>query len=124
MTTGFCFDERTLWHSTGEAVLFLPPGRWVQPPAGGGHAESPETKRRFKNLMDVSGLSRKLVVETAPPATEEALHRIHPGSYLSEFQRLSARKAAFWARNLPLVTAGMRSPPCRRALPSTRWTAF
>lgn len=90
MTTGFCFDERTLWHSTGEAVLFLPLGRWLQPPAGGGHAESPETKRRFKNLLDVSGLSQKLAVESAPPATEAALHRIHPETYLSEFRRLSA----------------------------------
>ena len=65
MTTGFCFDERTLWHSTGEAALFLKPGGWIQPLAAGGHAESPETKRRFKNLLDVSGLSRHLAVESA-----------------------------------------------------------
>jgi acetoin utilization deacetylase AcuC-like enzyme len=89
MTTGFCFDERTLWHTTGEAALFLPPGGWVQPPAGGGHAESPETKRRFKNLLDVSGLVRHLALETAPEAPDDALCRIHPGSYLTEFKRLS-----------------------------------
>lgn len=89
MTTGFAFDERTLWHTTGEAALFLKPGGWIQPPAGGGHAESPETKRRFKNLLDVSGLSRHLAVETAAEATEEALRRIHPASYLTEFKRLS-----------------------------------
>ena len=89
MTNGFAFDELTLWHSTGEAALFLRPGGWIQPPAAGGHAESPETKRRFKNLLDVSGLSRQLAVETAPEATEEALRRIHPTSYLTEFKRLS-----------------------------------
>jgi acetoin utilization deacetylase AcuC-like enzyme len=89
MTTGFGFDELTLWHSTGEAALFLRPGGWIQPPAAGGHAESPETKRRFKNLLDVSGLSRSLAVESAPPAAEEALRRIHPASYLTEFRRLS-----------------------------------
>ena len=88
MTTGFCFDERTLWHSPGEAALFLKPGGWLQPIAGG-QAESPETKRRFKNLLDVSGLSRHLAVETAPEATEEALRRIHPASYLNEFKHLS-----------------------------------
>lgn len=88
MTTGFCFDERTLWHSPGEAALFLKPGGWLQPIAGG-QAESPETKRRFKNLLDVSGLSRHLAVETAPEATEEALRRIHPADYLNEFKRLS-----------------------------------
>lgn len=89
MTTGFCFDERTLWHTTGEAALFLKPGGWIQPPAAGGHAESPETKRRFKNLLDLSGLSRHLAVETAPEANEEALRRIHPASYLNEFKRVS-----------------------------------
>lgn len=89
MTTGFLFDERTLWHTTGEAALFLKPGGWIQPPAAGGHAESPETKRRFKNLLDVSGLTRHLAVDTAPEATEAALRRIHPASYLNEFKRLS-----------------------------------
>ena len=106
MTTGFCFDERTLWHSTGEAVLILPPGRWLQPPAAGGHAESPETKRRFKNLMDVSGLSRRLAVETAPPATEEALRRIHPDSYLSEFRRLSAAEGGILGEESPFGHGG------------------
>ena len=89
MTTGFCFDERTLWHTTGEAALFLKPGGWIQPPAAGGHAESPETKRRFKNLMDVSGLTRHLALETAPEASEEALRRIHPARYLTAFKHLS-----------------------------------
>ena len=89
MTTGFLFDERTLWHTTGEAALFLKPGGWIQPPAAGGHAESPETKRRFKNLLDVSGLSRNLAVETAPEASEKSLRRIHPAEYLTEFKRLS-----------------------------------
>jgi acetoin utilization deacetylase AcuC-like enzyme len=89
MGTGFSFDERTLWHTTGEAALFMRPGGWIQPLAGGGHAESPETKRRFKNLLDVSGLTRHLAVESAPPASDEALRRIHPASYLTEFKRLS-----------------------------------
>lgn len=106
MTTGFCFDERALWHSTGEAVLFLPPGRWLQPPAAGGHAESPETKRRFKNLMDVSGLTRKLAVDTAPPATDEALRRIHPAQYLSEFQRLSAGAGGMLGEESPFGPGG------------------
>jgi acetoin utilization deacetylase AcuC-like enzyme len=89
MSTGFCFDERTLWHTTGEAALFLKPGGWIQPPAAGGQAESPETKRRFKNLLDVSGLSRHLALETAPEASDEALRRIHSSGYLTEFKRLS-----------------------------------
>ena len=35
-------------------------------PAGAGHAESPETKRRFKNLLEVSGLWKKLDIRDAP----------------------------------------------------------
>lgn len=89
MTTGFRFDERTLCHTTGEAGPFLRPGGWIQPPAGSGHAESLETKRRFKNRLDVSGLSRHLAVETAPEAGEKAVRGVHPAQYLTEFKRLS-----------------------------------
>ncbi|MCL7653387.1 hypothetical protein M8371_30005, partial [Klebsiella pneumoniae] len=63
--TGFFFDERCFWHSTGLHAVTLPVGGWVQPPAGGGHAESPETKRRVKNPM---GVSRG----TPPPAPRSA----------------------------------------------------
>lgn len=106
MTTGFAFDELTLWHSTGEAALFLRPRGWIQPPAAGGHAESPETKRRFKNLLDVSGLSRSLAVESAPPASEEALRRIHPAGYLSEFQRLSDADGGMLGEESPFGPGG------------------
>lgn len=106
MVTGFCFDERTLWHSTGEAALFLRPGGWVQPPAGGGAAEHPETKRRFKNLLDVSGLSRDLAVESAAPATDQALRRIHPESYLSEFKRLSDADGGILGEESPFGHGG------------------
>lgn len=106
MVTGFCFDERTLWHSTGEAALFLRPGGWVQPPAGGGAAEHPETKRRFKNLLDVSGLSRHLAIESAAPATDQALRRIHPESYLSEFKRLSDADGGILGEESPFGHGG------------------
>jgi acetoin utilization deacetylase AcuC-like enzyme len=106
MVTGFCFDERTLWHSTGEAALFLRPGGWVQPPAGGGAAENPETKRRFKNLLDVSGLARKLAVETADPSPDAALRRIHPAAYLTEFKRLSDADGGILGEESPFGHGG------------------
>ena len=56
--TAFFHDERCLWHSTaGLFSLFLPVGGWVQPPAGAGLAESPETKRRIVSLLQVSKLA-------------------------------------------------------------------
>lgn len=87
MTTAFLTDERTFWHGGGQYSLTLPVGDFVQP--GGGLPESPETKRRLKNLLEVSGLLRELAVQSAPEATREALLRVHPASYLDAFKTLS-----------------------------------
>lgn len=89
MTTAFYFDEKCLWHSTGEHALILPVGGYVQPPAAGGHAESPESKRRLKNLMDVSGLTAKLDVKTAELVSRADMLRIHPAEYLDRFKAMS-----------------------------------
>lgn len=88
--TAFYHDELCMWHSTGEAVLFLPLDRWLQPMVSGGHPESPESKRRFKSLLDVSGMSGKLPVLSADPATDEDLHRVHDADYIARFKQLSA----------------------------------
>ena len=88
--TGFLHDERCLWHSTGEAVLFLPVGGWLQPLAGGGHPESAESKRRLTSLLDVSGLTGQLAVSSAEPVDREDLLRVHTAGYLDRFQELSA----------------------------------
>lgn len=88
--TGFYHDERCLWHSAGEAVLFLPVGGWLQPMAAGGAPESPESKRRFKALLDVSGLTARLAVASAEPAPLEDILRVHPLPYVERFRELSA----------------------------------
>ncbi|BAV75535.1 histone deacetylase superfamily protein [Pseudomonas chlororaphis subsp. aurantiaca] len=87
--TAFFFDELSLWHSAGPHALTLPVGGWVQPPAAAGHAESPETKRRLKSLLDVSGLTRQLQVRGATAASEEDLLRVHSAEYLQRFRALS-----------------------------------
>lgn len=87
--TAFYFDERCLWFSAGPAALVLPVGGWVQPMASGGHADSPEPKRRLKSLMDVSGLTAMLDERQAGPATREDLLRIHPASYIDAFKKMS-----------------------------------
>jgi acetoin utilization deacetylase AcuC-like enzyme len=89
MTTAFYHDERCLWHSTGEHALILPVGGWVQPPSGAGHAESPESKRRFRNLIEVSGLARHLAMQSAAPVGPDDLLRVHPADYLDRFKALS-----------------------------------
>ncbi|MGB7241642.1 MAG: class II histone deacetylase [Sulfitobacter sp.] len=87
--TGFYFDEHCLWHTTGEHALIMPVGGWVQPPAGAGHAESPESKRRFKSLMDVSGLTAQLGVQSAAPVSEIDMARVHSSDYIDRFKSLS-----------------------------------
>ncbi|MGH1453474.1 MAG: class II histone deacetylase [Paracoccaceae bacterium] len=89
MATGFYWDERCFWHAGGNYALTMPLGGLVQPLAAGGLPESPETKRRLKNLMDVTGLARELAVSSAPEAGFDVLNRIHPAEFLQEFKAVS-----------------------------------
>jgi acetoin utilization deacetylase AcuC-like enzyme len=88
MTTAFYFDERCFWHGGGNYAFTLPAGDLVQP-IPGGLPESPETKRRLKNLIEVTGLSRHLSMRGAEAATNTDLSRVHPESYLSAFKAMS-----------------------------------
>ncbi|MDE2613164.1 MAG: class II histone deacetylase [Burkholderiales bacterium] len=89
-STAFYFDERTMWHVPGGLhALYLPVGGWVQPMAGSGMAESPESKRRIKSLFDASGLTDRLDLRSAPMASVEDLRRVHAAPYLEAFKRLS-----------------------------------
>jgi acetoin utilization deacetylase AcuC-like enzyme len=94
MATAFYHDERCLWYSWGEAVLTLPVGGYVQPPAGTGHLENPETKRRFKNLLEVSGLWDHLDVRRAEPVTLDDILRVHTRDYVNLFRETSASGTA------------------------------
>jgi len=87
--TAFFQDELCFWHTTGEHALVMPVGGWVQPPTGTGHAESPESKRRLKALMDVAGLTARLDHRSAPRATEEDLLRVHDRAYIKKFKEVS-----------------------------------
>lgn len=87
--TGFYWDETCFWHAGGNYAMTLPIGGFVQPFASGGLPEDPETKRRLKNLMDVSGLMNELSVHKAKPATRAELERVHPSTYLDTFKETS-----------------------------------
>ncbi len=87
--TAFISDERCFWHSGGNYALLSPVGGLVQPIVAGGLPESPEAKRRLKNLIAVTGLSQDLEMITGSTASHEDLLRVHPQSYLDEFKRMS-----------------------------------
>ncbi len=88
--TGFFFDERCFWHSGGNYAFMLPVGGLVQPAAAGGLPENPETKRRLKNLIEVTGLLGELHATSAAPASEEDLRRVHPADFLTVFRDTAA----------------------------------
>ena len=56
MSTSFFFDERCFRHSGGNYAFMSPVGGLVQSMATGGLPENFESKRRLKNLIEVTGL--------------------------------------------------------------------
>ncbi len=89
MTTAFLWDERCFWHGGGYYAGMLPVGGLVQPMVSGGLPENPESKRRLKNLIAVTGLDRDLLMTGAGAASRADLSRVHPASYLDAFKALS-----------------------------------
>jgi acetoin utilization deacetylase AcuC-like enzyme len=86
MATGLVWHERYMWHDTRHAAAAFPSGGWIEPDT---HAENPLTKRRFKNLMDASGLTPKLPVIEPRMATVEEVCRFHTRDYVDHIKALS-----------------------------------
>lgn len=87
--TAFIWDESCFWHTGSNYAMLAPVGGDVQPFVSGGLPEAPETKRRLKNLIDITGLKRDLLETAAESASMDDLLRVHPRSYLDEFKMLS-----------------------------------
>lgn len=87
--TGYIFREEFMWHDTGQASLYLKDNKFIQP--GLLHAENPETKRRIDNLLEVSGLKKRLhKIDEFEPLTEEELSVFHTREYIAHIQSASA----------------------------------
>ena len=84
--TGLVWDERYMWWDTRSGAAFLPAGGWLEP---GEHAENPSTKRRLKNLIDVSGMADHLVPVKPRMATVEEVERYHTREYVARMKGLS-----------------------------------
>ena len=88
-STSFLWDEATFWHSGSNYAMLAPVGGHVQPFVAGGLPEAPETKRRLRNLLAITGLDKDLEMGKAEAASLEDLLRVHPKSYLEQFQTMS-----------------------------------
>jgi acetoin utilization deacetylase AcuC-like enzyme len=88
MSTGWVCHELYMWHDTGASAGILPPGLTVQP---GVPYENPEPKRRFRNLVEVSGLIDHLVPIKPRYATEDEVARVHTRAHIEKIKTMSAR---------------------------------
>ncbi|HVW70587.1 MAG TPA: class II histone deacetylase [Steroidobacteraceae bacterium] len=102
MTTGFVWDELYAWHNTGNFALVAPYGWPVQP---GQHAEAPETKRRLRNLLDVSGLLKHLTQIPPRMARDDEILLFHTREYLDRV-KAHADSLAWDAGTLALMGRG------------------
>ena len=87
MSTGFVFHELYMWHNTWNWNQVFAPSLTIQP---GEQAENPETKRRFRNLLEVSGLLDSLVPIKPRYATEDEIARFHTRTHIARIKALSA----------------------------------
>jgi len=87
MATGWVYDERYMWHDTGRATAATRDRRWIQ---AWEHYENPETKRRFRNLVEIAGLFDDLVSIKPRTATVDEVLRCHTREYVESIQKLSA----------------------------------
>ncbi len=131
MPTGFYTDEKCFWHGGGNYAFMAPVGGFVQP--SGGLPESPESKRRLRNLMEVSGLLNELQVSSAAPATEEDILRVHPAPFLETFKQVSAAgggetglRAPFGANGFEVaaLSAGLVKAALMAVLSGTQTNAY
>jgi acetoin utilization deacetylase AcuC-like enzyme len=87
MSTGFLWDELYAWHDTGTGSGFLSAGGLVEPEV---HGENAATKRRLRNLLEVTGLLAQMTPLRARPATEEEILRLHTQEYVDGVKAMSA----------------------------------
>jgi len=85
--TAFVWHESYFWHNAGDGALFAPAGGYIENLA---HSESPESKRRVKNLLERSGLIDDLLVIKPFPATEIDLLRFHTQEHIDNVKHLSS----------------------------------
>lgn len=101
--TKFYHNEYCLWHSgTKQYAGIVPVGRWVAPPSASGLSESPESKRRMKNLLEAGGFFEHIPIMKEKTLTKEDLLRIHPEHYLNRFKTMSDNGGGELGREAPI----------------------
>jgi acetoin utilization deacetylase AcuC-like enzyme len=87
--TGLVWHELFMWHDTTALAGFLKSGCGVIEPDE--PSESPASKRRVKNLLDVAGLTDHLVIIKPRPAIDAELALVHTAAYVATIKAMSAK---------------------------------
>ncbi len=86
--TGFIWNEKFAWFELGNyAGIVLAHTNSMQPDQ---HVYDLEVVRRFRNLVDVSGLLKDLVDIPIRAATESEIGRVHARAHIDQIKALSA----------------------------------
>ena len=100
--TAFFWNERCFWHSAGNFAFLVPVGGVVEPLNSSSLPETPESKRRLKNLIEITGLSKDLkIISSINNISYQDICRIHSKDYIDNFILLSGESGG---------DLGLRSP--------------
>ncbi|WP_214415263.1 class II histone deacetylase [Sphaerisporangium fuscum] len=88
--TGLVWDERCMWHDSGTSTAAIPGGLGIGVVQPEPFIDGPEPKRRFHNLLQVSGLAAHLRAIPSRPATEGEVLRWHDPDYVKLVREASA----------------------------------
>lgn len=86
MKTGLVWDERYMWYDFGSYTRLFNSTFYIQP---GTVVESPETKRRIRNLLDVTSILEYLQPIKPKPITKDELILFHTREYVERIETLS-----------------------------------
>jgi acetoin utilization deacetylase AcuC-like enzyme len=86
-TTGWVWDERYAWHDARGLQDSADPQSLFEPEPS---LESGVTKRRFRNLVDASGLLGSLTPVAPFVAGDDVLARVHDRAYIDQMRTASA----------------------------------
>jgi len=116
--TAFVWHELYMWHDTGSGAGPDSAHGLIEP---GEHGESPASKRRLKNLLEVSGLYECLQLLKPRPATRDELQRFHVPSYVQRIATLSEQGGGDAGEHTPFAATGyeiaaLASGGCIRAV--------
>ena len=105
--TGFFWNEKCFWHGAGNFAFLVPVDEFVEPSNSSRLPETPESKRRLKNLIEVSGLVKDLnCIASNKTITYEDLIKVHTKDYIDKFRSLSERDGGDLGLRAPFNRGG------------------